>query len=560
MKHPELSSARYKGRKIHGAIKSILSHEHPVRQAISWREWGAAVFKEAKTEKKPVLLSISATWCHWCHTMDREAYSDENVAHYINEFFIPVRVDTDQRPDINARYNMGGWPSTVFLNSKGEVIMGGTYLPADQMLATLRFVHESYKTAKPHMHALLTAPSPKLPTAVEDSIWHELRNEYDPAYGGFGAAPKFPHTGALHYLALRARHGDEECKTMLAHTLASMANAPIHDKEQGGFYRYATQNDWSWPHYEKILNDNANLLMAYVNAYRLTGKAEFARIAKGIIAFMEDVLADNGVFFASQDADEEYCRLPIAARRKRGPPAVDRTVYTGWNALAARAYMLYGKVLNDPRIAEKGLHIIGKLLDTVVTSGRVFHTPAKDSSFLADQVNLLLAVIDAYCMTGFEAYLQQASILADTLLKLYMDEQGFADIPKGRRIGLLATPVYDIEDNAVAIIALLKLAALGKPFAQAAKKAMTALSGKAAAAGLFGAAFGIAAHMVEHGVTCITSPPNLYDIARKFYAEEFILIRGSKGVAQVCVGKSCVSVPRTSEELSDAMAKVFYSQ
>src|SRR5579875_3527969 len=210
---------------------------------IAWRPWEAATFAQAQAEDKPILLAISAVWCHWCHVMDETSYSDPEVIETINERFIPIRVDNDRRPDVNARYNMGGWPTTAILTPEGDPITGGTYIPPSQLKRTLDQVAELYKTHKA-----------------------EIADGFDPEYGGFGYEPKFPQTDALELLLLEYRRSralgspDERLYNMLAKTALGMARGGMYDHVEGGFFRYSTTRDWSVPHFEKMAEDHGGLL------------------------------------------------------------------------------------------------------------------------------------------------------------------------------------------------------------------------------------------------------------------------------------------------------------
>src|SRR5579875_2547188 len=235
---------------------------------IAWRPWEAATFAQAQAEDKPILLAISAVWCHWCHVMDETSYSDPEVIETINERFIPIRVDNDRRPDVNARYNMGGWPTTAILTPEGDPITGGTYIPPSQLKRTLDQVAELYKTHKAEIAERIKQLEPKAappPGSVGDlhpnmvaRVVEEIADGFDPEYGGFGYEPKFPQTDALELLLLEYRRSralgspDERLYNMLAKTALGMARGGMYDHVEGGFFRYSTTRDWSVPHFEKM--------------------------------------------------------------------------------------------------------------------------------------------------------------------------------------------------------------------------------------------------------------------------------------------------------------------
>ena len=249
---------------------------------VRWRPWSAETFEAARAADKPILLSISAVWCHWCHVMDETSYSDQRVIELANSEYVPVRVDNDLRPDINQRYNMGGWPTTAFLTPQGDVLTGATYLPPDQMAGALRKVAEFYRANRPAIAAevlegrrragaLVAASAGSLDPALVDRVLGAVESAYDPEHGGFGTAPKFPQTDAIALLAEQAVLRDEpRLREMARHTLHAMAGGGSYDHVEGGFFRYSTTEDWSVPHFEKMLEDHGGLLAGLA----LTGEGE----------------------------------------------------------------------------------------------------------------------------------------------------------------------------------------------------------------------------------------------------------------------------------------------
>jgi uncharacterized protein YyaL (SSP411 family) len=309
---------------------------------IKWQDWSKDAFEKAKLEQKPILLDIFGSWCHWCHVMDKTSYSDAAVADFVNKNFVAVRVDTDKRPDVNRRYNMGGWPSTVFLDSEGKVITGGTYIPPQQMREVLRSVTDLYQKSKGKIRSKLGPVNIPRPTGEElterliRDISTTMAVNFDIDYGGFGFEPKFPHTEALELALLRFHYTDEkEMMTVASRTLDKMGKGGVYDSVEGGFFRYSTTRDWSIPHFEKMAEDNAKLLTVYLHAYQLTSNPFYKEVAEGIIRYVDNVLTDRSKsgFYGSQDADEEYYKLDREARKKHGGPKVDQTIYTNYNAL-----------------------------------------------------------------------------------------------------------------------------------------------------------------------------------------------------------------------------------
>jgi uncharacterized protein YyaL (SSP411 family) len=304
-----------------------------MHQPIRWHEWGEEAFASAQRENKPMLLDIGAVWCHWCHVMDRESYDDPEVAAIVNEHFIAVKVDRDERPDIDSRYQaavsavsgQGGWPLTAFLTPDGKPFYGGTYFPPNDghgrpsFRRVLLSIANAYKEkngdvveqAKMVESAIAQAESfaggsgsltPSLIAAMQESAF----KMFDPQHGGFGHAPKFPHPSVLDLLIERyGRTGDENLRNLIVTTLEHMANGGVYDQLAGGFHRYSVDERWVVPHFEKMCYDNSELLKNYVHAYQATGSEFFASVARDIIRWMDEWLSDRerGGFYASQDAD-----------------------------------------------------------------------------------------------------------------------------------------------------------------------------------------------------------------------------------------------------------------
>src|SRR3989442_4135358 len=272
---------------------------------IQWRQWGDEAFRESQLTGKPILLSLSAVWCHWCHVMDETSYSDDGVIAYINEHFIPVRVDNDQRPDVNARYNMGGWPTTAFLTPAGDILAGATYIPPEQMKEALPRVFTYWVSNRDEVSqkaietrerrsAQASGRKGELSPQVFEDVLRRVAESYDPLYGGFGEAPKFPHTDAIDLLLYAYRRDrDPDLLHIARKTLEFMSRGEVYDHEWGGFFRYATRRDWSEPHYEKMLEDNAGLLKNVLALYRATRDAAHAQIANRTIEYMERKLRDT---------------------------------------------------------------------------------------------------------------------------------------------------------------------------------------------------------------------------------------------------------------------------
>ncbi len=302
-------------------------------QPVEWLPWGPAAFERAQQLDRPILLDIGAVWCHWCHVMDRESYEDPGTAAVLNESFVCIKVDRDERPDVDARYQravqalsgQGGWPLTAFLTPQGEVFFGGTYFPPENnvfgrpgFVSVLRQIERLYKGDRATVDANATALREHVATALdegkggsvteailEDAI-ARIARVVDVRYGGFGTAPKFPHPRAVELLIVRWRDSDEAWMREVAEkTLAGMAQGGIHDHLGGGFHRYSVDERWIVPHFEKMSYDNSELLRAYCTAFTAFATPRWREVASGIVDWVLTVLADttSGAFAASQDAD-----------------------------------------------------------------------------------------------------------------------------------------------------------------------------------------------------------------------------------------------------------------
>ena len=451
---------------------------------IGWRPWGEKAFQEAQVADKPVLLAISAVWCHWCHVMDETSYSDPEVIRVINERYVPIRVDNDERPDVNRRYNMGGWPTTAFLTPDGEIVHGGTYIPPDAMRSYLGQVADLWSSQRSEIAKRVAelreneasaraAKSGDLSFGIVDTVTSLVRGQYDPQFGGFGREPKFPQPKLLRLvLDEHRRFGYPELATMLHRTLGAMAGGGMYDHVEGGFFRYATTRQWEIPHYEKMLEDNAELLAIYAEAHRSFPAAGYDRVVRDVIRWMDAVLwqPDRNLWSGSQDADEHYYTLDSREERaKHDAPFVDRTVYSGWNALAASGYWAAWNALGDDRLDERA-H------DAMAALARGFWDPEKKALYhfdagngpkvvdlLGDVAASLAANLDAYETGLHPGAIGGAERLAMTLRDRLEDRTtgGFFDAPEQPdQPGRLARRERPIEENALAADGLLRLAAL----------------------------------------------------------------------------------------------------
>ena len=305
-----------------------------MHQPIRWHEWGDEAFATAKRENKPILLDIGAVWCHWCHVMDRESYDDPEVAQIVNDKYVAIKVDRDERPDIDSRYQsavqamtgQGGWPLTAFLTPEGKPFFGGTYFPPQDHYGRPGFkrvlltIADAFREKKADVdeqansvmnmigrtEAFAEVDADRVSPQIIDHILGSAQSLFDAKHGGFGSAPKFPHSSTIDLLLHRyARTGDPDVGNICNTTLEHMARGGIYDQLAGGFHRYSVDEHWLVPHFEKMSYDNSELLKNYVHAYQATGIPFFAAVARDIVRWMDEWLSDreNSGFYGSQDAD-----------------------------------------------------------------------------------------------------------------------------------------------------------------------------------------------------------------------------------------------------------------
>jgi uncharacterized protein len=589
-----------------------------MHQPIQWHEWGEEAFATAQRENKPILLDIGAVWCHWCHVMDRESYDSPEIAQIMNERFIAVKVDRDERPDIDSRYQIavssisgqGGWPLTAFLTPDGKPFYGGTYFPPDDhygrpsfkrvLLAISDAFREKHgdvleqaqmvEGALAHAESFAGKSATFNPAAI-DAIVKSALEMYDSVNGGFGSAPKFPHPSAIDLLIDQyQRTGDEQIRNVFVTTLEKMARGGVYDQLAGGFHRYSVDEHWVVPHFEKMCYDNSELLKNYAHAYQAVGSELFAHVALDIIRWMDEWLSDRerGGFYASQDADYSmeddgdyftwtlseaqavlaedeanvaglhydineigemhhnpaknvlYVRASVdeisrrmnlpqqqveqllesakkkmyAARLKRPTPYVDKTLYTGWNAMCATAYLAAAQALNLDTAQHFALRSLDRILAEAWSAEHGLHhvLAYSDSEaewraipgVLDDYACTVAACLDAYEATADLSYFIFARKIADAMVERFFDSTsgGFFDTPVAseKSLGVLSARRKPFQDsptpagNPTAVIALMRLHSYtnNSDYREMAEQTMELLAGVAGRFGLFAATYAIA--------------------------------------------------------------------
>jgi uncharacterized protein len=386
-----------------------------------WADWSPTVFARAEEEKKPVLLSLVTAWSDECAAMDRATYAHSEVVSAIEQRFVAVRVDADRRPDINDRYNLGGWPTTVFLTSNGVILSGGTYFDAPQMKAMLNRVADAYRDRADEIavrsarfragggshRAVLHMDHD--PRGAVEHFRSLLIDRFDSVNGGFGSSPKLPHPYALLFALSLAGDGDSELAGLASATLQRMT--ALWDAETGGFFRYADAADWSDPGTAKTLEDNAALLHVYVEGTLRLGGAESREQAAAIVRWVRGAMADeaHGGFF---NAESSHTR--------------DKTMYVDRNAMMVGAFIRAAALFDDIWLRDFAL----KSLETVIVPAYkpgdgVAHLTSYNGpdvrGLLTDQIHVASALVWAHAATGQLPYSMLAAEIMQFALRTMWD-------------------------------------------------------------------------------------------------------------------------------------------
>jgi uncharacterized protein len=483
---------------------------------ISWRPWGEAAFQEAAALDRPVLLHLTAVWCHWCNLMDETTFSDPAIIGLVNEQLVAVRVDADRDPHVQDRYIAGGWPTTAFLTPTGEVLWAGTYTESAPLAEVAAGVLTAWRERRAELeleierrhrafearHARGTAMGLVRREAADD-VLTALRQSFDARNGGFGDEPKFPQTDAVELLYLNMGE-DAAWGSMADQTLDGMLAGELWDGVDGGFFRYATAADWTSPRLEKLLETNASLLEAYALGAALRGRDDWRAIAERIVAWVDGTLVgERGFWAGSQGADPVWFAADAGERARLRPPRVDTTVYTSWNARWIAALARAGARLDRPEWVERADSALRALLaDMAAPGGGVFHYQAdggepRHDFLLADTLECTRAALALAQATGAADWGAAAEQLARHMERRWWAEDGgFWDrADSADAVGALRYRERPFEANAAAARVLLDLAQLtgDRGWRALAERTLARLGPHAGRYGAAGAAFAVAA-------------------------------------------------------------------
>jgi len=476
-------------------------------EKIKWNKWDKETFEKAAEGKKPIILDIHGVWCHWCHVMDQTSYSDQEVIEIINKDFIPIKVDTDKGPDVNKRYNQGGWPSTVFLTPTGQIITGATYVPPDSLKDMMFNVIDTFKEIKfkdvnLEDKKLKIDNNVKLDNKVIEKIVGNFLDNFDYDYGGFGMQPKFPMTDAINLAFNQYNKSKNKDYLIIARvTLDNMKG--IFDDLEGGFYRYSVTQQWNEPHYEKMMETNAGIIQNYLQGYDTIKKDEYKDIAIKSLNYIKNNLSnEQGAFYGSQDADEEYYPKNLEERKKHGKPFIDKNIYTDLSSMMISTYIYAYKILKDDIYRSFAVKSIKFLLDKNYEERfGMFHFFDNKRKFLpgmlADNVYFIKALIDVYEITKDKVYINTTEKLNKFVIDNFMDKNDkcfFDKVNNPDDIGFLKFRDKLLIENSIVAINLIRLSKINnnKEYLKIAENILKAFYSEYEKYGVHGAIYGLA--------------------------------------------------------------------
>jgi uncharacterized protein len=440
-------------------------------KGVAWRELDEAkIFAEARATGRFVLLDGAAEWCHWCHVMEATTYHDAAVIRRLEAAFIPVKVDVDARPDVEARYHAYGWPATVLFSPEGQELgKYQGYLPPAELLTILEKV-QTARTVAPSPNAVVYAGARSRAerTSFAARADAALRRYYDAKQGGFGTFQKFPIGVDNEWWLRKARRGDAAARAEISFTL--QAQAALIDPVFGGIYQYSVGGTWTEPHYEKLGVMQAQALDNYADAYALLGDARFRKYAGAMYGFAEELFrGKEGGFFCTQDADlhahdpsrpfldgHAYYALPRSARVARGIPRIDAHEYGRENGLFVQAYLRYAAAFGDARAVTEAARAVDRFVRThAAPEGGFLHDasdPGRGVLHLADQVYPAAAMVALYEATHDARWLEGARALASLLQTRFLAPDGgfYGTTEDPHAAGVFATRQKPVDENIAA--------------------------------------------------------------------------------------------------------------
>ena len=426
---------------------------------VEWNEWGEYAFDVAQQTGKPLLLSLITEWSADCKAMDAATYGEPRIAANVNDGFVPVRVDADRHPQLRERYNMGGFPSTVFLTPEGRVLTGATFLGNEGFRGILDKVRETWDSKGEEAGSVPRAlrdanpPGGEIDARIEEHMVEQLLAAYDDEFGGWGTDVKFPLPRTIEFALVRAR--DQATRTRDA------VQTHLLDTYDGGFYRYARNRNWGGTVREKLTDENAALVRAFAHGYRYTGDENYRDTAAQTIEYLTTDLWTGDAFAASQGGDENYYTLEPTEREQADAPPIDETVFAARNGLAVDGLLTFAAYTDDERAIRYADRARDHVVADLVEDGKVTHYRDGDetgpSGLLVDQARVLGGLTTSWQVRGEPG---PAEAIADWTIENLRDESGaFRDGPAGE-FGLLDSPLYPLDTSVELADALLDLALL----------------------------------------------------------------------------------------------------
>jgi uncharacterized protein len=427
---------------------------------IHWFEREDDAFQKAREQNKPVMLFLAAFWCRYCQRMDEGALSDRENMALLNAYFIALRAEDAMRPDIDARYNLNGWPTVAFFTPDGDLLAASNFLPVEDFKNLLLNVYLAYQERAAETPATelrnIRDASPQLPTQrTHDVILNEITESImalaDPVNGGYGRGQKFIQAPVNDFLLCRFEAtGNAAYLDHVRLTLDRMREGQIHDVKEGGYFRTTTGADWVQPHREKLLIEQAGLLSNCLLAFRLTEQDEYARMAEEIIGYLDDRLFDveTRSFFGCED----FLRHegPVNSSDGEFFSIIDQCIYVDANAAAAMAYLEAGALISRADCKERALNAIEFLWSRCRVNDRMCHyfdDAPRLVGLLMDQARAGSAMLHAYRVTGDAKYFERAQLLAEIILAWLKNPGGGFYDREARELGFLKTPLTDFDQN-----------------------------------------------------------------------------------------------------------------
>jgi len=480
--------------------------------AIRWQDWDEGALARAEREQRPILLSIVASWCRFCHEMDTSTFGDDAVARLVDELAVPVRIDKDERPDLDARYGQGGWPSTVLLEPRTRrVLVGGTFFDAGALSVLVCDAARRCATVGPDPQdeaEPARGPTGRLDETILSAVELALLSAFDERHGGFGRGQKFPHPEAIDFALLRyADTGHAPLLEIIERTLTRMAESGLRDHVEGGFFRFCAGRDWAGPHTDKLLEGNAGLLRNYLEAGQLLQRGAFLDVAGEILELLLRDLRDprEGLFSSSLAPDDEYYRLDRQTRATRRRPEPDRRLFADANARAASALFKAGAVLERRDATEAALATCEALVERLWSPAHGMYHVAdaggrRMTGLLRDQAEVARALLHAVQYADERALLDPLEDLLARLVRDHVDESGMLTDREDLLLRVPRRLDREILESAVAAEALLRGALLvGRPvYAAVGRAALAAHAPHFRRHGYAMAAYGRAVELALH--------------------------------------------------------------